>query len=43
MSKHHSETGENLLEKAFEQITDGQIAELEVRTGLSIELEGIFQ
>ena len=34
MSKHYIETGENLLEKAFEQITDAQIMDLKVRTGM---------
>jgi len=34
LSKYNIETGINLLEKAFEQITDAQIAELQVRTGM---------
>ncbi len=34
LSKHNIETGTNLLEKAFEQITDAQIVELKVRTGM---------
>jgi len=34
LSKYNAEEGINLLEKAFEQITDAQIVELKVRTGL---------
>lgn len=34
LSKHNIETGINLLEKAFEQITDAQIKDLQVRTGM---------
>lgn len=34
LSAHMRATGENLLERAFEQITDEQIAALQVRTGL---------
>jgi len=34
LSKHNIDTGENLLEKAFEQITDAQIMDLKVRTGM---------
>ncbi len=32
LSKHHVESGENLLEKVFEQITDPQIQDLAVHT-----------
>ncbi len=32
LSKHHIESGENLLEKVFEQITETQIQDLAVRT-----------
>jgi hypothetical protein len=34
LSKHCLETGENLLEQAFKQITDTQIHNLQVRTGM---------
>lgn len=34
LSKHNLDKGENLLEKAFEQITDAQIRDLKVRTGM---------
>jgi hypothetical protein len=34
LSKHYIDQGENLLEKAFEQITDAQIMDLKVRTGM---------
>lgn len=34
LSKHNLDKGENLLEKAFEQITDAQIRNLKVRTGM---------
>ena len=34
LSKHNAEKSINLLEKAFEQITDAQIVELKVRTGM---------
>lgn len=34
LSRHNAEKGINLLEKAFEQITDAQIKELKVRTGM---------
>jgi len=34
LSEHFIDTGENLLEKAFEQITDAQIIDLKVRTGM---------
>ncbi len=34
LSKHFINTGENLLEKAFEQITDAQIIDLKLRTGM---------
>ncbi len=34
LSKHNIETGINLLEQAFEQITDAQIMDLQVRTGM---------
>ena len=34
LSKHYLETGINLLEQAFEQITDAQILDLQVRTGM---------
>jgi hypothetical protein len=34
LSKHYLETGENLLEQAFKQITDTQIQNLQVRTGM---------
>ena len=33
LSEHNLKTGQNLLEKAFEQITDAQITELKVKTG----------
>jgi len=34
LSKYNAEKGVNLLEKAFEQITDAQIIKLKVRTGM---------
>ena len=34
LSQYNAKTGENLLEKAFEQITDAQIVALKVRTGM---------
>ena len=34
LSKYNAEKGVNLLEKAFEQITDAQIMDLKVRTGM---------
>ena len=34
LSKYNAEKGINLLEKAFEQITDAQITALKVRTGM---------
>jgi len=34
LSKYNAENGINLLEKAFEQITDAQIVNLKVRTGM---------
>jgi len=34
LSKHNLDKNENLLEKAFEQITDAQIMDLKVRTGM---------
>ncbi|MBE3088156.1 MAG: transposase, partial [Chloroflexi bacterium] len=34
LSQYNVKTGENLLEKAFEQITDAQIVDLKVRTGM---------
>jgi len=34
LSKHYLETGNNLRKKAFEQVTDIQIEELQVRTGM---------
>jgi len=34
LSKHYINQGLNLLEQAFEQITDAQIADLKVRTGM---------
>ncbi len=34
LSKYNAEEGVNLLEKAFEQITDAQIVDLKVRTGM---------
>jgi hypothetical protein len=34
LSQYNAEKGVNLLEKAFEQITDAQITALEVRTGM---------
>lgn len=34
MSRHNVEKGVNLLEQAFEQITDAQIVDLKVRTGM---------
>lgn len=34
LSKYNAEKGINLLEKAFEQITDAQIMDLKVRTGM---------
>jgi hypothetical protein len=34
LSKYNAEQGVNLLEKAFEQITDAQILDLKVRTGM---------
>jgi len=34
MSKYNAEQGINLLEKAFEKITDAQIVDLKIRTGM---------
>jgi len=34
LSKHQLESGVNLLEQAFKQVTDAQIRELQVRTGM---------
>ena len=34
LSKYDAEKGVNLLEKAFEKITDAQIVDLKVRTGM---------
>ena len=34
LSEHYLETGENLLERVFEQVTDAQIQDLQVRTGM---------
>jgi hypothetical protein len=34
MSQYNAGTGKNLLEKAFEQITDAQMVELKVRSGM---------
>lgn len=34
LSKHNADQGINLLEKAFEKITDAQIVDLKVRTGM---------
>ena len=34
LSKYYLETGINLLEQAFEHITDAQILELQVHTGM---------
>jgi hypothetical protein len=34
LSKHYLETGVNLLKQAFEQVTDIQIEDLQVRTGM---------
>lgn len=34
LSKHYLKTGINLLEETFEQITDAQILDLQVRTGM---------
>jgi hypothetical protein len=34
LSQYNAKTGENLLEKAFEQITDAQIVNLKIRTGM---------
>lgn len=34
LSKHYLESGENLLEQAFEQVTDAQLRALQVRTGM---------
>lgn len=34
LSKYNAEKGINLLEKAFEQITDAQIVDLKIRTGM---------
>ena len=33
VSQHMQETGENLFEQVFEQVTDAQLAELELKTG----------
>lgn len=33
LSRHMQETGENLLDKAFEQVTDAQMAAYQVKTG----------
>ncbi len=34
LSKHHLESGVNLLEQVFKQVTDAQIRDLQVRTGM---------
>jgi AcrR family transcriptional regulator len=34
LSKHYLKSGDNLLEQAFEQITDAQIRDLQMRTGM---------
>jgi hypothetical protein len=34
LSKHYLESGENLLEQAFEQVTDAQLRDMQVRTGM---------
>jgi len=34
LSKHYLESGENLLEQAFEQVTDAQLRDLQVRSGM---------
>jgi len=34
LSKHHLKSGVNLLEQAFKQVTDAQIRDLQVRTGM---------
>jgi hypothetical protein len=34
LSKHYLKSGVNLLEQAFEQVTDAQILDLQVRTGM---------
>jgi len=34
LSKHYLKSGENLLEQAFEQVTDAQLRDLQVRTGM---------
>jgi hypothetical protein len=34
LSKYNAEKGVNLLEKAFEQITDAQLVDLKIRTGM---------
>jgi len=34
LSKHYLETGNNLLEQTFEQITDAQILDMQVQTGM---------
>jgi hypothetical protein len=34
LSRYHAEQGINLLERAFEQVTDAQITSLKVRTGM---------
>ena len=34
LSKHHLESGVNLLEQVFEQVTDAQLRDLQVRTGM---------
>ena len=34
LSKHYLESGVNLLEQAFKQVTDAQIRDLQVRTGM---------
>ena len=34
LSKHYLESGDNLLEQVFEQVTDAQLRDLQVRTGM---------
>lgn len=34
LSKHYLESGDNLLEQVFEQVTDAQVRDLQVRTGM---------
>ena len=43
LSRYNAEKGINLLEKAFEQITDAQIVNLKIRTGMQHTLAPALQ